>query len=94
VHRIGRTGRAGAEGMAFSFCDAEERAYLRDINKVTSQLIPVVEEHPFKLLASDFRPRQGASASNRRSPNRHHTNNKRPMQQPMKNIILNQTKSA
>jgi len=33
VHRIGRTGRAGAKGTAFSFCDAEEKAYLRDIEK-------------------------------------------------------------
>ncbi len=49
VHRIGRTGRAGAEGIALSFCDAEERAYLKDINKLTSQSIPVVEEHPFKM---------------------------------------------
>lgn len=49
VHRIGRTGRAGAEGMAFSFCDAEERAYLKDIQKLTGLTIPVVEEHPFPL---------------------------------------------
>ena len=33
VHRIGRTGRAGASGMAVSFCDGEERAYLKDIQK-------------------------------------------------------------
>ncbi|MFT0892146.1 DEAD/DEAH box helicase [Pseudochelatococcus sp. G4_1912] len=40
VHRIGRTARAGAEGSAISFCDAEERAYLRDIEKLTRQNIP------------------------------------------------------
>ncbi len=34
VHRIGRTARAGAEGIAISFCDHEERAYLRDIEKL------------------------------------------------------------
>ena len=33
VHRIGRTGRAGANGTAYSFCDAEEKAYLKDIEK-------------------------------------------------------------
>ena len=47
VHRIGRTGRAGAVGAAYSFCDMEERAFLRDIHKLTDQTIPVVEEHPF-----------------------------------------------
>ncbi len=37
VHRIGRTGRAGASGLAISFCDREERAYLRDIEKLINQ---------------------------------------------------------
>jgi ATP-dependent RNA helicase RhlE len=41
VHRIGRTGRAGASGKALSFCDHEERAYLKAIEKVTRQTIPV-----------------------------------------------------
>jgi ATP-dependent RNA helicase RhlE len=40
VHRIGRTARAGASGIAISFCDAEERAYLKDIEKLTRQTIP------------------------------------------------------
>jgi ATP-dependent RNA helicase RhlE len=47
VHRIGRTGRAGNSGSAFSFCDMEERAFLRDIHKLINQTIPVVEGHPF-----------------------------------------------
>ncbi|MBL8154919.1 MAG: DEAD/DEAH box helicase [Anaerolineae bacterium] len=47
VHRIGRTARAGASGIAFSFCDAEERAYLRDIEKLIRLRVPVVSEHPF-----------------------------------------------
>lgn len=38
VHRIGRTGRAGAKGTAFSFCDAEEKAYLRDIEKPIAKI--------------------------------------------------------
>lgn len=49
VHRIGRTGRAGASGIAISFCDHEEKAYLKDIQKVISKSIPVVEEHPYIL---------------------------------------------
>lgn len=47
VHRIGRTGRAGASGTALSFCDMEERAFLRDIHKLIDQTIPVVEDHPY-----------------------------------------------
>ena len=47
VHRIGRTGRAGLSGIAMSFCDAEEREYLRDIHKLIDQTIPIVEDHPF-----------------------------------------------
>jgi len=47
VHRIGRTGRAGASGIAVSFCEAEEIPYLKDIQKLTGQLVPVIEEHPY-----------------------------------------------
>ncbi|HEU5053831.1 MAG TPA: DEAD/DEAH box helicase [Hanamia sp.] len=47
VHRIGRTGRAGNSGIALSFCDMEERAYLRDIHKLIDQTIPVVQDHPY-----------------------------------------------
>ncbi|MGG7162917.1 DEAD/DEAH box helicase [Clostridium ihumii] len=47
VHRIGRTGRAGRNGAAFSFCDSEERKYLRDIEKVIKQSIPVIESHKY-----------------------------------------------
>jgi len=50
VHRIGRTGRAGAKGTAFSFCDAEEKEYLRDVEKLISKKIPVVENHSFPLM--------------------------------------------
>ncbi|MBH8569582.1 DEAD/DEAH box helicase [Microvirga sp. STS02] len=47
VHRIGRTGRAGAFGTAFSFVEDEERAYLQDIQKLISRQIDVEAEHPF-----------------------------------------------
>lgn len=50
VHRIGRTGRAGAKGTALSFCDAEEKAYLNDIERLISKRIPVIENHPFPLV--------------------------------------------
>lgn len=47
VHRIGRTGRASASGIALSFCDKEERPYLRDIEKLIKQEVPRMPEHPF-----------------------------------------------
>lgn len=54
VHRIGRTGRAGASGIALSFCDREEKVFLRDIHKLIAQTIPVVEEHPYKMVQPSY----------------------------------------
>ena len=48
VHRIGRTARAGASGIAYSFCEVEERDYLRDIERLIKLHVPVIEEHPFR----------------------------------------------
>lgn len=47
VHRIGRTGRAKASGIALSFCDVEERPFLRDIEKLINQKLPVISDHPY-----------------------------------------------
>lgn len=47
VHRIGRTGRANASGIALSFCMAEERPYLKDIEKLIKQKVPRLGDHPF-----------------------------------------------
>ena len=49
IHRIGRTGRAGLKGVALSFCDADEKAYLKDIYKLLPRPIPVIENHPYSL---------------------------------------------
>ena len=49
VHRIGRTGRAGAKGIALSFCDEEEKPYLKDIEKLIRKTIPVMEDHPYPM---------------------------------------------
>lgn len=54
VHRIGRTGRAGAKGVALSFCSLEEIGLLRDIEKLIARPIDVVEDHPF--LQTEFVP--------------------------------------
>jgi len=69
VHRIGRTGRAGAKGTAFSFCDAEEKAYLRDIEKLIAQKIPIVENHPFPLI--DHNPVKAPKQQHRRGSSIH-----------------------
>ena len=53
IHRIGRTGRAGLGGTALSFCDSEERAYLRAINRLIKTPIPVIDDHPYKLDEND-----------------------------------------
>lgn len=74
VHRIGRTGRAGAKGTAFSFCDAEEKEYLRDIEKLIGKKIPVVEGHPYPLVdlhpvKAPKQPRSSFSHSGRNQSN-------------------------
>ncbi len=81
VHRIGRTGRAKASGIALSFCNAEERVYLRDIQKLINQKITVITEHPFVDDSMDIeekpknkkRPQQ---SRNRNSGNRNRDKNR------------------
>ncbi|HTD41822.1 MAG TPA: DEAD/DEAH box helicase [Mucilaginibacter sp.] len=73
VHRIGRTGRAGADGIAFSFCDEEELEYLKDIHKLIGKPIPVTEAHPYPmspaLVAKKSEPaKNGSGGSNHRHP--------------------------
>jgi ATP-dependent RNA helicase RhlE len=71
VHRIGRTGRAGASGIAFSFCDEEEKEYLRDIQRLIKKQVPVVEDHPYPL-GGDYSEMESAAPEPRpeRQPNR------------------------
>ena len=67
VHRIGRTGRAGARGIAISFCDQAEQSYVRDINKLINKSIPVMTDHPFRM--TNLQPvgnKQQKPPSNRR----------------------------
>jgi ATP-dependent RNA helicase RhlE len=72
VHRIGRTARAGAEGMAISFCDATEREYLHSIEKLIRKEIPVEDTHPFHVTVPAHRPRS------RSEPNRPVGHGKKP----------------
>jgi ATP-dependent RNA helicase RhlE len=73
VHRIGRTARAGAAGFAISFCDAEETEYLRDIEKVIRQPVPVDSDHPYHaphIAEAGRQRRQPAQRSARPQPGR------------------------
>jgi len=54
VHRIGRTGRAGASGKAISFCGMEEKMLLRDIHKLIAQSIPVMQNHPYQMADANL----------------------------------------
>ncbi|HEC00255.1 MAG TPA: DEAD/DEAH box helicase, partial [Sphingomonadales bacterium] len=72
VHRIGRTARAGESGISLSFCDHEERAYLRDIEKIIRQKIPLMTDHPYHAegVAEGPRPTEKENTSSRRNPRR------------------------
>lgn len=78
VHRIGRTGRAGASGIAISFCDGEERAYLKDIQQLIRQSIPVVEEHPYHAAKTVITPQPAIQKKSVVGPvgNRNNNHNK------------------
>ena len=58
VHRIGRTGRAGRGGVAVSFCNFDELAYLKDIEKLTKKKVPVVEDHPWPMEIFEATPKK------------------------------------
>jgi ATP-dependent RNA helicase RhlE len=56
VHRIGRTARAGADGIAISFCGVEERGHLHDIEQLIRRALPVVDDHPYHSEAAERAP--------------------------------------
>lgn len=70
VHRIGRTGRAGADGIAFSFCEAEEIPYLKDIHKLIGRAIPVNEAHPYPMSPAFVAKQMDPSAKHHSAPPR------------------------
>ncbi|HTQ23940.1 MAG TPA: DEAD/DEAH box helicase [Stellaceae bacterium] len=66
VHRIGRTARAGASGIALSFCAHDERSYLVDIERLIGRRIAVVNDHGFRAVpVANPRPQAAAPARNR-----------------------------
>ncbi len=81
VHRIGRTARAGAGGVALSFCDPTERAYLRDIERLIRRRLTVIGKEP-AMAAPDGRGKakkpRGEPRHKRAQPPRNGRNRKRP----------------
>lgn len=79
VHRIGRTGRAGAKGSALTFCDSAERSQLKDIRKISKTAIEVVEGHPFVSAVSSVQIASPKAAVKKRyTPFRRSGFNRRP----------------
>ena len=72
VHRIGRTGRANASGIALSFCMGDERPYLKDIEKLIKQLVPRMGKHPY-MEGADIVDGSLANKPQGRSNNRNRT---------------------
>ncbi len=80
VHRIGRTARAGADGIAISFCDTDEGPYLKDIQSLIRAQVPVSEDHPWHIPASfmEILQTQGKEAGARGNGNGKNRRNRNP----------------
>jgi len=74
VHRIGRTGRASASGVAWSFCDVDERPYLKKIQALIKQEIPVIKDQPF--VDETVVPSKSKGGGNNSSKKGGHSHNK------------------
>jgi ATP-dependent RNA helicase RhlE len=85
IHRIGRTGRAGLSGIALSFCELEELAYLKDIQKLIGKEIPKEINHPYHIDYSGFnanrppagKPQQRQGGNNHNRPTHRKFTNQR-----------------
>jgi ATP-dependent RNA helicase RhlE len=96
VHRIGRTARAGADGIAFSFCDQEERAYLRDIERAIRKHVQVAGDHPYpsplgipKATDLSERPTTNAVQANAPRANSAQTNGAKRSRRPQNSAKKN-----
>ena len=76
MHRIGRTGRASASGIAISFCDTDERPYLRDIEKLIKQEVPRMLEHPFmEDIQEEHKSHRNQGPQKHKNPHQSHNRN-------------------
>lgn len=79
VHRIGRTGRAGQNGIAISFCDFDEKSQLADIVKLIGKNIPEIKTHPYPLKNNFLteKPAKTGRSKNTRASNEKRKDSKR-----------------
>lgn len=66
VHRIGRTGRAGKSGIAFSFCSADETSYIKNIQEFLKRPIKIIEDHPFLLVKPKHKKQPNTVSKNKK----------------------------
>ncbi len=76
VHRIGRTGRAGNEGTAISFCSRDELPYLKDIEKLIRLKIKVIDGHPYPYAEGEAAEKPQGQKPDRRNSNKGNTTGK------------------
>lgn len=97
VHRIGRTGRAGHEGAAWSFCSEDEFEYLCDIQKLTGLTIPTegpVPEYALRKAAPARKPAQKAAQKAAQRPARDADAGQQPAQRPARNTEQKAARNA
>ncbi len=82
VHRIGRTARAGLDGMAIAFCDSSERNLLRNVERLIRRPIPVLKGHPFEGAANQSNGPREAAPYTGSGIDRPHRPNSRPGYRP------------
>lgn len=94
VHRIGRTGRAGLAGIAISFCNIDEKPYLKDIEKLIGKAVPVIEEHPYPMQIFTLTPNKQGSGRPQRAQSEQRQAPKRGTQKPNKQQVPEKKKEA
>ncbi|MFY0537685.1 DEAD/DEAH box helicase [Nannocystis pusilla] len=82
VHRIGRTARAGSQGVALSFCSGEEQTRLKGIERLIQRRVPVVQNHPFAGMVAEAAPARQQPQQPRQQQARQQPQQPRQQQQP------------
>jgi ATP-dependent RNA helicase RhlE len=91
VHRIGRTGRAGKEGSAISLCDFEEKAYLKDIEKLIGLKVDVVNDHAFPMQVFEVIKKEQTPRRSNKSGGRNNQTNKNTSHKAQNKGIVSRT---